>query len=58
MDFNVEIRKKQIESIGHFVNKSRDQVYGIIKSLGWTPQKLVSVSFLSIPIRGLKSSHK
>lgn len=36
VDFNIEMRKKQLESLDQFVTCSRDEVQSILKSLDWS----------------------
>ncbi|XP_045467280.1 U11/U12 small nuclear ribonucleoprotein 48 kDa protein-like [Harmonia axyridis] len=40
VDFNIEIRKKQLESLDHFVTCSREKVQSIMKCLGWSVDKI------------------
>ncbi|XP_044756392.1 uncharacterized protein DDB_G0283697-like [Coccinella septempunctata] len=40
VDFNIEIRKKQLESLDQFVASSREKVQSILESLGWSVEKI------------------
>ncbi|KAL3277687.1 hypothetical protein HHI36_013032 [Cryptolaemus montrouzieri] len=40
MDFNIEIRKKQLESLDQFLTSSRDKLQSILDCLGWSQEKI------------------
>ncbi|XP_066248699.1 U11/U12 small nuclear ribonucleoprotein 48 kDa protein-like isoform X1 [Euwallacea similis] len=41
MEFNLDIRKKQLESLGQYIKSSEDNVKSVFQSLGWNINKTV-----------------
>lgn len=45
MDFNTEVRKKQLQSLKQYISSSEDNVHSILQSLGWTIKKTLEVNY-------------
>ncbi|KAK9881193.1 hypothetical protein WA026_014541 [Henosepilachna vigintioctopunctata] len=41
MDFNIEIRKKQLENLDQFISSSRNKLQSLLEQFGWTEEKIV-----------------
>uniref|UniRef100_A0A1Y1LHW5 CHHC U11-48K-type domain-containing protein n=1 Tax=Photinus pyralis TaxID=7054 RepID=A0A1Y1LHW5_PHOPY len=41
MDFNLDVRLKQLESLEHYINSSRGKVTSVLNRLKWNVQDLV-----------------
>lgn len=46
MDFNIEVRKKQLESLDQFISSSRDKVQSVLDALGWTASGVLKVKLI------------
>lgn len=46
MEFNIEVRRKQLEFLDQFIDSSKNKVDSILDYLGWTKEKLEEVGFL------------
>lgn len=44
MDFNIEVRRKQLENLDQFISSSKDRVESILDYLGWTSEKVNEVN--------------
>lgn len=44
MEFNTEIRKKQLENLAQFISTSRDKVEAILSSLNWSVEEVTKVN--------------
>lgn len=43
MEFNIDIRRKQLESLDQFISSSKDRVDSILEHFGWNAEKVVKV---------------
>lgn len=43
VDFNIEVRKKQLESLDQYLNFSKNKVQSILDKLGWSAKILLEV---------------
>lgn len=43
MNFNIEVRKKQLESLNQYINSSKDKVETVLGYLGWNAKKVSEV---------------
>lgn len=43
MEFNLEIRKKQLDSLKQYIKSSEDNVAAVFHSLGWNLDKTIQV---------------
>ncbi|KAJ8962149.1 hypothetical protein NQ318_018106 [Aromia moschata] len=41
MEFNIEVRKKQLQSLDQYITSSKDKVQSILDYLGWNAKKLL-----------------
>lgn len=41
MEFNIDIRRKQLESLDQFISSSKDRVDSILEHFGWNAEKVV-----------------
>lgn len=46
MDFNVEVRKKQLESLENFISTSYSKIQSVLDDLGWTESEVLKVVLL------------
>lgn len=44
MDFNIDVRKKQLQSLDQYITSSKDKVQSILDYLGWNTKKIIEVS--------------
>jgi hypothetical protein len=40
MDFNIEIRKKQLDNLDQLISSSRDRIKSVLNYLGWTSENV------------------
>nr|XP_023012770.1 U11/U12 small nuclear ribonucleoprotein 48 kDa protein-like [Leptinotarsa decemlineata] len=40
MSFNIQVRKKQLQSLDQYISSSKDKVQSILDYLGWNPKKV------------------
>lgn len=40
MDFNIEVRRKQLENLEQFITSSTERVQAVLDYLGWTSDKI------------------
>lgn len=45
MDINLEIRKRQLENLKHFIFSSVEKTNSIIEFMGWDASKVLEVEF-------------
>ncbi|KAG5896266.1 hypothetical protein JTB14_033563 [Gonioctena quinquepunctata] len=43
MNFNIEVRKKQLQSLDQYISSSKDKVQSILDYLGWNSKKILGV---------------
>lgn len=43
MEFNIEVRKKQLESLDQFISSSQDRVQSVLDCLGWKASEVLKV---------------
>lgn len=48
VDFNIEVRKKQLESLDQYLNFSKSKVQSLLEKLGWSSKTLLEV-FTPLP---------
>ncbi|KAJ8909658.1 hypothetical protein NQ315_003718 [Exocentrus adspersus] len=41
MDFNIEVRKKQLQSLDQYISSSKDKVHSILDYLGWNSKNVI-----------------
>jgi hypothetical protein len=46
MDFNIEIRKKQLDNLDQLISSSRDRIKSVLNYLGWTSENVEIVIFV------------
>lgn len=51
MSFNIEVRKKQLQSLDQYISASRNRVLKILSQLSWNPKQVLDVH---IDIFGIK----
>lgn len=44
MEFNIEVRKKQLESLDQFISSSQDRVQSVLDFLGWKASEVLKVN--------------
>lgn len=44
MNFNIGVRKKQLENLDQFISSSKDGVESILDYFGWNTEKISEVS--------------
>lgn len=51
MDINIDVRKKQLQSLDQYITSSKDKVQSILDYLGWNTKKTVDVSNLWVYLK-------
>lgn len=45
MNFNIEVRKRQLQSLDQYINSSRNRLLSMLGHLGWSTKKVSEVIF-------------